>query len=462
MTRRLVAVTAALVLSLGLASCSDDDPQPPQPTSKPSSSMPAEPRILTFGAFGHPAELKAFKQVVDSFNATSQTRQVKLVTWANHDEALEAVRAGDAPDIFMTARRDLMQIADSELTRPVSLLLDERGVDFGDRYSRDALEAFSYDDDLQCMPYSVSPMVIYYNDELIDFDKMAERELDVPTILPTTNDRIDRWTLAEFAAAAEFATRRGKVDGVWIEPTLQGLAPFIYSAGGQIFDDDTDPTSLDFADDSTRSALDQTLAILRDTTLTPSADELRKATALQLFKRGKLAMIAGFRDLVPELREVDDLSFDTISMPVIDSPATVGDIDGLCISAATEQANDAADFLAYAVSDAALEIVTRTGYIVPANTEVASSDAFLSPGREPAHPKVFNTAIRGMVIPPLLSTGPALEAAISPLLDDLVTSPGVLDLEMVTEAIDEASKAILDPESVTESPTETPSETSTE
>ena len=458
MTRRLVAVTSALVLSMGLAACSDDEPPPPpEPTSQPSSSQPAEPRTLTFGAFGQESELNAFKQVVDSFNASSQTRQVKLVTWANHDEAIEAVRNGEAPDVFMTARSDLMEVADAELTRPVSLLLDERGVDFGDRYSRDALEAFSYDDDLQCMPYSISPMVIYYNNELVDFDKMARRELDVPAVSPE-GELSDRWSLAEFAAAAQFATRRGKVDGVWIEPTLRGLAPFIYSGGGQVFDDGDDPTSLSFADDDTRSALDQTLAILRDTTLTPSADELRRATALQLFKRGKLAMIAGFRDLVPELRAAEDLSFDTISMPVIESPATVGDIDGLCISAATENVNDAADFMAYAVSDAALEIVTRTGYIVPANTEVASSDAFLWPGREPEHATVFNSAIRGMVIPPLLINGPELEEAVAPLLDDLVTSPGVLDLELATEAIDEASRTVLDPESVTESPSESPTE----
>lgn len=460
MTRRLIAMTSALVLSLGLAACSDDEPTPPKPTSDPSSSQPAdEPRTLTFGAFGHPEELKAFKQVVDSFNASSQTREVKLITWTDHEQALEAVLAGDGPDVFMTARRDLLQIADSKSTRPVSLLLDERGVDFGDRYSRDALEAFSYDDDLQCMPYSISPMVIYYNDELIDFAKMERRGLDVPAV---SSDGVlsDRWTLAEFADAANFAARRGTVDGVWIDPTLRGLAPFIYSGGGQVFDDDNDPKSLAFADDSTRSALDQTLTILRDPLLTPSADELRDATALQLFKRGKLAMIAGFRDLVPELRAVDTLSFDTISMPTIESPATVGDIDGLCIAAGVEHVNDAADFLAYAVSDAALEIVTRTGYIVPANTEVAGSEAFLWPGREPAHATVFNSAIRGMVIPPLLATGTELDEAVGPLLDDLITSPGVLDLEAATEAIDEASKAVLDPESVTESPD--PSESPTE
>ena len=455
MTRGLAAMTAAVVLSLSLAACSVDDPE--QPLGSPPTSKPADgPRKLTFGAFGHPDELEAFEQVVDSFNVSSQTRKVKLITWADHQEALDAVLGGEVPDAFMTSRRDLREIAESESTRPVSLLLDERGVDFGDRYSRDALEAFSYDDDLQCMPYSVSPMVIYYNDELIDFAKMERRGLDVP--VDAEGELTDRWTIEEFAAAAEFATRRGKVDGVWIEPTLRGLSPFIYSGDAQIYDDESEPTSLAFSEDSTRAALEQTLFILRDPILTPSADDLRKATALQLFKRGKLAMIAGFRDLVPELRAVETLSFDTISMPVLETPATVGDINALCISADTEHVNDAADFLAYAVSDAALDIVTRTGHIVPANTEVAGSEAFLSPGSEPAHASVFNSAIRGMVVPPLLANRPDLEEAVASMIEDLVTSPGILDLDLATEEIDLVSRTILDPESVTESPSASPEE----
>ena len=86
------------------------------------------------------------------------------------------------------------------------------------------------DDELQCMAYSVSPMVIYYNTDLVDFDKMERRGLDVPA---ADEDGVrDRWTLAEFAAAAQFASRRGDRRGVWIDPTLQGLAPFIYSGGG--------------------------------------------------------------------------------------------------------------------------------------------------------------------------------------------------------------------------------------
>lgn len=458
MLRQLTSLATVLSLSVALAACSDDPPAAPKPSTAPSSTATPPPTVLTFGAYGNDEELAAFQEVVDGFNSASQTRRVRLRTWATHKEALADVLAGDAPDVFMTSRRDLGRLTEEDAVQPVGLLLDERGVDFGDRFSRDAVESFSLDDDLQCMAYSISPMVIYYNDELIDFEKMSRRGLDVPPV-DAKGVRSPRWSLAEFTAAAEFAARKRKVDGVWIEPTLRGLAPFIYSGGGHVFDDDNEPTSLALADESTRDSLERTLAVLRDPTLTPSSRRLEEFSALQLFERGELGMIAGFRDLVPRLRQVPRLSFDTISMPVLDSPSTVGDIEGLCISADTQHVNDAADFMAYAVSDAAIGTVTRTGYIVPANTEVAGSEVFLGPGRQPVHASVFNSAIRGMVIPPLLADTSTLEATVGPMLDDLLNSPGVLDLEQATEAIDEASRPVLSP---TEAPTESPSESTSE
>lgn len=459
MFRRWAAAATAVTLCVGLAACSGDgdtpEPPPGSATTETPTTSPTEVTRLTFGAYGSADELEAFQRVVDAFNVGSTTREVELVTWPDHEAALEAVLAGDAPDVFMASRRDLGHLTDAEAIQPVSLLLDERGVDFGDRYSRDAVDAFGIEDDLQCMAYSVSPMVIYYNDELIDFDRMERRGLDVPSVETGTEDVRTRWNLDEFAAAAQFATRGGRADGVWIDPTLQGLAPFIYSGGGKIFDDTAEPTSLALSDDATVDALDRTLAVLRDSALTPSPSDLEESSALQRFRQGKLGMIAGFRDLVPDLRQRSELSFDTIAMPTLEEAATVGDIDGLCISADTEHVNEAADFLAYAVSDSAIETVTRTGYIVPANTEVAGSEVFIGPGRQPATSKVFNTAIRGMVVPPLLDNGEELLAAVGPMIDDLVTDPGVLDLELATEEIDEASRGVLSPE---EEPSESPTE----
>ena len=459
--RRGALAACAVTVALSLAACTGDAEPSADPASSPTkTAKPTEkPRKITFGAYGSDEEVAAFQSVVDSFNASSTTRQVTLRSWPDHESALADVLAGDAPDAFLTSRIDLGQLVDAEALQPVSLLLDERGVDFGDRFSRDAVDAFAMNDELQCMAYSVSPMVIYYNTDLVDFDKMERRELDVPT---ADDEGVrDRWTLAEFEAAARFASRRGDRRGVWIDPTLQGLAPFIYSGDGEVFDDDREPTSLAFSEDSTREALDQTLRILRDSTITPTNAQLARATPVQLFKRGELAMVAGFRNLVPELRDADDLDFDVLPMPIIDSRATVGDINGLCISADSEVTNDAADFIAYAVSDAAIATVAATGYIVPANTQVAASDEFLAPEEEPSNSAVFNASIRYMVVPPFIDQRVELVDAVTPLLERLVTAPGVLDLELTTEQIDQASQPILSPEE-TESPTETPSESPSE
>jgi multiple sugar transport system substrate-binding protein len=69
--------------------------------------------------------------------------------------------------------------------------------------------------------------------------------------------------------------------------------------------------------------------------------------------------------------------------------------------------------------------------------------------------QVFNSAIRGMVVPPLLVNGDELADRVGPMIDDLVTDPGVLDLEQATEQIDEASRSVLSPD---DEPSESPSE----
>ena len=467
--RRHVLLAAALTVALTTAACTSDAEPASEPSKPPASSgKPTEkPREVTFGAYGTEEEVAAFQSVVDSFNASSTTRKVTLKSWPDHESAVQDVLAGNAPDAFLTSRIDLDQLVEGDALQPVSLLLDERGVDFGDRFSRDAVDAFAMDDELQCMAYSVSPMVVYYNTDIVDFDKMERRGFDVPS----ANDegKRERWTLAQFAAAAQFASRRGDRRGVWIDPTLQGLAPFIYSGDGQVFDDDTEPTSLAFSDDNTREALSETLAILRDSAVTPTNAQLARATPLQLFKRGELAMVAGYRNLVPELRETDDLDFDVLPMPTIDTRATVGDVSGLCISADSDVTGDAADFIAYAVSDSASATVAMTGYIVPANTSVAASPQFLAPYDEPATADVFNQSIRYMVVPPFIDQREELIEAVTPLLEQLVTAPGPLDLEGLTEEIDLTSQEILSPEeteqpdeSDTTDPTEDPTESSSE
>jgi multiple sugar transport system substrate-binding protein len=439
-------VVALLGLALAAVGCTGD---PEKPVSKPTKPASAEPVVLTFGVYGPPRALSAFRATVAAWNTVSDGPEVKVHAWRDRARMRAALESGDVPvpDVFMSPRSDLRWLLDDELTQPVDELLDERGVNFGDGYARDALQAFSADDRLQCMPYAVSPMVIYYNKNLVNFNRMSRRGLDAPDVDASS------WSFEQFAAAAEFATRPGRgTKGVHIAATLPGLAPFIESGGGNVFDDAVDPTSLAFSSDGSRSALERTLELLRNPQVTLDEAQLAEATPVRWFERGKLGMLAGYRPLVPRLRLVPSLEFDVMPMPVLDGSATVGDVTGLCLSRKAASTPAAADFMVYALSTEAVERVTRSGYLAPANLEVALSDVFLQPLREPAHSQIFNTSVRAMSLAPLIDTLDDLEEAVQPGLEQLVYGVGVLDLDAVTQEIDDTSRTILDPESESDSP----------
>jgi multiple sugar transport system substrate-binding protein len=452
---RRATVGALTVMGLALATvgCTDDSGDP-QPDPAPSSTQ-AAPETLTFGVYGPEAQLNAFQATVNDWNSNPEAPEVRQKSWATHQEMRAAIEAGGpVPDVFLASRSDLRWLLEENYTQPVDELLDERGVPFGDGYSRDAIQAFSADDRLQCMPYAVSPMVIYYNTRLVDFERMRARGLDAP------DEDATAWTFEQFSAAAEFSsrTRRG-TKGVHVAATLPGLSPFIESGGGSVFDDGNDPKSLALSSDDSRSALERTLELLRNPQVTLDPAQLEEASAVSWFERGKLGMIAGYRGLTPQLRLVPDLEFDVLPMPVLDSAATVGDVAALCLSRKAASTPAAADFMVHELSAESVRIVTRTGYLTPANLEVALSDTFLQPGRQPLHAAVFNSAVRSMDLGPLIDTLPELEEAVEPDLEQLVYGVGVLDLDGITEQIDETSKPILDPDYTPEpSPTAEPSE----
>jgi multiple sugar transport system substrate-binding protein len=438
-----VCLTICVAMMLALAGCEADG----GPAPAPSPSATDDPVRLTLGVNGTQDELAAYTAVAETFDSLYDPAVVEVANWDSSADMMAAIRDGEeVPDVFLMNRDDLATLQEEELTQPVDGLLDARGVDFGDGYSRDALQAFSADDRLQCMPYGISPMVIYYNTRLVDFDRMENRGLEFPL-------EREAWTLEMFTAAAQFASRPGRGShGVYIEPGIRTLAPFIHSGGGQVFDDDDAPTSLAFSDGDSVEAIERTLEVLRRPQLTLSERQAARRPPLEWFKRGELGMIAGYRRLVPGLRQVHGLEFDVISMPILDGSATTGDITGLCLSADAASTPAAADLMVHLLGTPAVERVVRTGYLVPANSEVALSEEFLQPGRLPEHSTVFNNSVRAIEIPPLLSVWSELELAVAPELEQLVRVPVLDDLEERLADIDEESRPVL--ESDTTTPTE--------
>jgi multiple sugar transport system substrate-binding protein len=374
--------------------------------------------------------------MAESYAPTDRRVRIKIRSWPTDAAMLDDFRHGEpVPDIFMASRRQLSALTQRRLIQPVDQLLDDRGFDFGDEYPRTSLTAFSGDNRLQCLPYDVQPQVVFYNKRLVHFGRIG----------PNPPQAGQGWSLDQFAAAARWAAlHHPGVVGSYLEPSVPGIAPFVYSGGGKVFDNETAPTSLALSDSANLQTLTSTVRVLRPPAGTLSSAQLARRTPLGWFLRGKLAFLEGSRRIVPDLRAQPGLRFDVMPIPSLGTSATVGNLTGMCISATTHNASTAADFLAYANSPGALALVAEGGYLQPANQTVALSDAFQQPQYQPRHAAVFTFSVKSMVYPPSVGESDELEQTVDPLLHDLLEGrPNQVPAR--ARQIDRASYRVLGP-----------------
>lgn len=451
--RRSVASAVALVAVAALAGgCTSREQEPPQADPSPSAS-PTDDGTLDFAVYGPKAVTDAYRALAEQWTSAHPETPVEVTAYDDRAQASAALaeqrEAGEAPDLFLADRQDLGTLVQDEAVRRVDDLLAAREVDFGDGFSRVGLAAFSDQAALQCMPVDVSPLVVYYNPQLIELDQIAEEGRAA-----ITAER--GWTISEFGRAAAQPRRPG-VRGLYVAPTLEQIAPFVVSGGGQVVDDQVEPTTLTLSDDASRDSLERLLEVVRDPGLTFGQEAIERRSALARFKAGKLGMLLGYRDLTAELRRDPSLTFDVMPLPVLGSGATNARITGACISAGSSDEAGAADFLAALTSRSAQDALAATGYVMPANTDSLDDESFLQAGQRPLHSQVFLREVRDVQLLPATASWGELEDALSGALEDLFYEPVIDPLEDRLTAIDEASVPFLDPEAASESPSVDPS-----
>ena len=435
------ALAAGTVLCAVLAGCTTTDPGGPEPSTSPSpsssTSTTADPASLTLGVYGPEGGLAAYDDLARAFEDAHPGAEVKVERFDDAEEVVAAVAGDDAPDVFLMDHDHLPGLVAEQLVQPVDELLEARDLNFGDGYQRGGLTAFASDAALQCMPHDVSPLVVYYNQDLVDLSTLVVDGEEPPTPL-------DGWTWEQFSLAAHRAAR-GPAHGLYIDPSLTSLAPFVWSVGGEIVDDPQDPTTLTLSGDAAREALVQVLALVRDPQVTPTTGQLDRVDAVTRFARGRLGMILGTRALTPVFREAKDLRFDVMPLPRLARSRTVADMTGYCISAGTDEVEASADLLAFAVGREGATITTRDGYVVPSNLEVANSPVFVQGSREPESSFVFNEGVRRTQNMPFTPAWPLLVDEVAPALNRMFHAP-VIDLDSLLTEIDTTSARVLAPE----------------
>jgi multiple sugar transport system substrate-binding protein len=417
----------ALVATLALAACAGGD------GGRAGDGASGEIRFLVFG---EPEELRAFREVVRRFREIEPGVRVRLVEASDRDDLLARLSTsfagGSPPDLFLLNYRFYGQFAARGVLEPIEERLRESEAFAEEDFYDEALDAFRFGGTLTCLPQNVSSLVVYYNRDHF-------RQAGVPEPRPG-------WTWKDMVAKAVALTRDqdgdGNVDryGLGVEPTLIRIAPFVWSNGADLVDDEERPTRFTLDTPRAREALDAFFELRRVHLAVPTEEEVTAEDEEARFVNGRTAMVLSSRRVTPTFRTIDAFDWDVAPLPRHRQPAGILHSDAYCLTKASRNKDAAWRFTEFALGPEGQRITARSGRTVPSLVEVSRSPGFLDPSAKPANSRVFLDGIRHVRRTPSISTWPEIEDAAEPILEAGLYE-GVPTAEVVRQ-LDEATREI--------------------
>jgi multiple sugar transport system substrate-binding protein len=286
------------------------------------------PARVTVMVAGDPAEIDAYRAVVEGFDSSRDDVDAELQPFADRDELIArlgtSIAGGQPPDLFLMNYRFYGQFAARDALEPIGPFLDSSSVLSEEDFFETAMTPFRWDGEQTCLPQNVSSLVVYYNADLFR---------DAGVSLPVRG-----WSWDEMVDAAERLTSDddgdGHVDvyGLGVDPEIIRVAPLIWSNGGTLVDDEAAPTRFAFNGPAV-AALERFLD-LRARGVTPTDEEAEAEDFESRFLNGRLAMLLESRRVVPTLRTITDFSWDVAGFAGMDEPVSVLHADAYCMTAA--------------------------------------------------------------------------------------------------------------------------------
>ena len=394
---------------------------------------------VTVMVAGDPEEIDAYRAVVDAFDRSQEAVDAELLPFAERDDLIlrlsTSIAGGQPPDLFLMNYRYYGQFAARGALEAIEPYLEDSTAFSSEDFFDTAMTPFRWDGQQMCMPQNVSSLVVYYNADLFEAVGVA---------LPT-----DGWSWDDMVSAAEQLTRDEDGDattdvyGLGVDPEIIRIAPFVWSNGGTLVDDEASPTGFSF-DANAVIAMQRFFDLRTVDGVTPTDEEAEAEDLESRFVNGRLGMLMESRRVVPTFRTIDAFGWDVAGLPSFGSPASVLHSDAYCMTAGSDDKEAAWLFLEFALGPEGQRITAEAGRTVPSLRSVAESRSFLDPDAAPAHAQVFLDQIPFLRAVPVVSTWPEIEDTANGLLEEAYYGGGralEVAVELATQTREQFARA---------------------
>jgi multiple sugar transport system substrate-binding protein len=216
--------------------------------------------------FGDPSELKAYRTLIRSFERAEPQIDVQLIEASDREDLLArlstSLAGGAPPDLFLMNYRFYGQFAARGVLEPLEPYADDSEEFEVEDFYPQAIDAFRWDGEVMCLPQNISSLVVYFNRDLFKRfgvppprDAMRWPEF-VGKASQLTRDATGQVVVGADPDLPKPKTAQAAIYGLGIEPTIIRLAPFVWSNGGEVVDDEEEPTRFTLDGVEAKQAID--------------------------------------------------------------------------------------------------------------------------------------------------------------------------------------------------------------
>ena len=351
----LKRICLALILSIFVCGCT-----------------PKETRtIIKFSSWGSKSEIEILTPILENFEKENPDIKVDFMHIPqNYYQKVHLLFASNtSPDVIFLNNLYLPIYAKARLLEDLS---DQNLID--ENFYSKPVKALSYNNKLYAIPRDISNLVIYYNKDLFDKNKVT---------YPNKNT-----TFEDFIKISQKLTNIEKgIFAVSFEERPLFYLPYLMSEGGGFLSDDGEVEILNTTE--SQNGINYYIDLRNKYHVAPLKSESASATMAQMFLQGRIAMHLSGRWLVPKYRKVAKFDWDIAPFPKGTKGSIIPlDASGWAISAKSKHKQEAIRLIKYLSSKENIEKFSESGLIVPARKDSANSKHFLD-GKKPKTAQVF-------------------------------------------------------------------------